>query len=89
MDAHELGGWERDCQITLDHHVQVDASTRAASQARVLSLGTSLAHMKTLQSLLDQSSNNFAVVAAANTLLKLVTDYWNSFSEAQRMEIRE
>jgi hypothetical protein len=82
-----LADIERACELTLGGGG--DAATRAAAQARVMELGARLDAIPTLQALLDRSSSNFAVAAAALALQKLVTDHWNSFSEPQRVEIRE
>jgi len=60
----------------------------AAANAQMLEIGTSLDNISLLQSVFDASSSSPATLVAANSLNKLVTDFWTSFSEKQRVEIR-
>ena len=64
------------------------AAEFAAANAQMLEIGTSLDNISLLQSVFDASSSSPATLVAANSLNKLVTDFWTSFSEKQRVEIR-
>lgn len=72
--ATDLAAIERACECVLG-----GAGTpqeRAQAQARVLALGTDIANITLIQALLDSSSNNYAIVVAAQSLLRLVTGAW-------------
>ena len=78
MAAPDLPTIERWCQCVLG-----GAGTpqeRAASQTRVLELGSSISNITLIQAVLDGSSDNFAIVVAAQSLLRLVTGAWGARS---------
>jgi len=86
MDAAQLAEVERLCQIVITNS---PASQFAAAQEQLLPLGTSVEHMDLLQAIFAGSTNSYAITVAAQSLTQLVNNYWNSFSEGQRTEIRE
>lgn len=67
----------------------VDSNSRAAAQAKVNALGENLDAMPTLQALLDNSKHDLVTATAANALQKLASSHWNSFSTAQRVDMRK
>ena len=68
----DLASLERACEICVGNGSGT-AAERAAAQQRVMALGSEVANISVIQSLLDNSSNNFAIVVAAQSLLRLVT----------------
>jgi hypothetical protein len=84
MDLRQL---EAACEIYLS--AGGDAATRAAAQQEVLRLGQSVENISVIQSLFENSTSNYAIVAAALSFEKLVTEHWNTFSDKQRVDIRE
>ena len=65
-----------------------DETSRQQSNLQLIAMAQDLANIPLLQRVLDQSNNSFAILAASNALTKLVTDNWNSFTEAMRVQIR-
>ena len=51
-----------------------------AAQAQLMQVGMQLEHVATIQGVLDASQSSVAVRAAADALLRLVTEKWHSFS---------
>ncbi len=68
--------------------LEVPPDVRAQAERNLMSLGASLSSIPILQAVLDQSTDSYAVKAASGSLTKLVTDHWNSFTEAHRVQIR-
>lgn len=88
MEPAALAEFERTCEIAMGPSI-VNPNDRNAAQAKLAALGSDLGHIGTIQAVLDGSLNDYAVTAAAKSLLILVTDHWNSFSEGQRVDIRK
>jgi len=63
-------------------------SARNDAQSRLLSLQTSPQNIPTCQQILDSSQQPYALLVASNSLMSLITGHWNSFTTAQRIEIR-
>jgi exportin-7 len=63
-------------------------SERQQAQQQLLSLQSSAEYIPQCQYILDHSHSSYALFVAANALTKLITQYWNNFSVAQRVEIR-
>ena len=84
MDFRQI---EAAAEVVLGTAAQ-DPAVRHQAQAQLIALSESLASIPLLQSVLDNSVNSFAVMAAAQALQKIVSDHWNSFSETQRVDIR-
>lgn len=74
VSAMDLASIERACQCVLGG--VGTAAERAQAQQRVLELGASIQNIATIQAILDGSNDNYAVVVAAQSLLKLVTGAW-------------
>ena len=51
-----------------------------AAQAQLMQVGMQLEHVATIQGVLDASQSSVAIRAAADALLRLVTEKWHSFS---------
>lgn len=69
--AADLPSIERACQCVLGG--VGTQQERAAAQQRVLELGTNISNITLIQAILDGSNDNFAIVVAAQSLLRLVT----------------
>mmetsp|Transcript_1464 Transcript_1464/g.3889 ORF Transcript_1464/g.3889 Transcript_1464/m.3889 type:complete len:1109 (-) Transcript_1464:452-3778(-) len=61
---------------------------RQAAQQQLVALTSSAEAIPQCQYLLDQSSEPYALYVAASSLTKLITTHWNSFTVAQRVDIR-
>jgi len=77
--AAELQQFEQMAQMAMGS-AAVDQATRTKAGEVLGAIGQSLKHMSTIQNVLDNSADDFAITAAANSLLRLVTDHWNSFA---------
>lgn len=88
MDPAKLAEFEEACEFAMGARACED-SVRRTAQARVMSLGGDLRSIAIIQAVLDRSNNNHAITAASNSLNKLVSEHWTSFSEKQRIEISE
>lgn len=62
---------------------------KASAQERLLVLGSSVQYIPQCQYILDNSSSQLAILVAVNSLMRLVTEHWNSFSSSQRVEMRK
>lgn len=65
-----------------------DPAPRLLAQTQLIELGKDLANIPLLQRVLDQSNSSYAITTAAQSLQRLVTDNWNSFTEPMRVQIR-
>lgn len=63
-------------------------SAHGAVQEQLLSLGSSVEHLDFLQTIFSRSTNSSAIAVAAISLTRLVTDFWTSFAEGDRVSIR-
>jgi exportin-7 len=92
MDAQQLKQVESLCETLYSGAASTGEDgkpiTRADAQARLLSLQSSSDYIPQCQYILDQSSNMYARLVASNSLTELITNYWNSFTVAQRIDIR-
>jgi hypothetical protein len=88
MDPAKLAEFEQACELAMGGRPAED-SVRRDAQSRVMALGGSLGSISIIQTVLDRSANNYAITAAANSLNRLVSEHWTSFSEKQRIDIRE
>ena len=79
--AAELKQFEQMAQMAMGSGA-VDPAMRAKADEVLGAIGQSLKHMSTIQNVLDNSTDDVAIMAASNSLLKLVTDHWNSFAGA-------
>ncbi|NJN84765.1 MAG: hypothetical protein HC802_22405, partial [Caldilineaceae bacterium] len=62
--------------------------TRNEAQQRLMSLQQSADNIPRCQYILDNSQSQFARLVATNSLTELITNYWNSFTVPQRIDIR-
>ena len=69
-------------------YTSADTAARNDAQSRLLSLQTSSSSIPTCQYILDSSSHPYALLVASNSLTRLITTHWNSFSTDQRVQIR-
>lgn len=92
MDAQQLKQVENLCETLYSGAPSTGEDgkpiSRADAQARLLSLQSSSDYIPQCQYILDQSSNMYARLVASNSLTELITNYWNSFTVAQRIDIR-
>ena len=79
--AAELQQFEQMAQMAMGPG-SVDQATRAKAGEVLGAIGQSLKHMSTIQNVLDNSTDDVAIMAAANSLMRLVTEHWNSFASA-------
>lgn len=86
MADPNLAALERAAEAALGP--QHNPAAQQAAREQLLALGQDLNNMSLLQHALDNSMNSYAIVACANALQQLITDNWNSFTEAMRVEIR-
>ena len=68
----DLPSIERACEVVLVGGVGTPQE-RSEAQQRVLALGADVSNISIIQSILDGSENNYAIVVAAQSLLRLVT----------------
>ncbi len=85
MDEQNLQQLESLCEVLYNSSNEQD---RQSAQQQLLSLQSSAEYIPQCQYILDKSQSSYALFVAANALTKLITQYWNNFSVAQRVEIR-
>ena len=92
MDAQQLAQVEALCETLYSGKPSTgeDGQTisRNEAQSRLLSLQSSVDYIPQCQYILDNSSSMYARLVASNSLTELITHYWNSFTVAQRIEVR-
>jgi exportin-7 len=92
MDAQQLAQVEALCE-TLYTGATATSETgekinRADAQARLLSLQKSAEYIPQCQYILDHSNSQYARLVASNSLIEVITTHWNSFTVANRIDIR-
>jgi exportin-7 len=92
MDAKQLAQVEALCETLYTGAPSTSEDgqpiPRSEAQARLLSLQSSSEYIPQCQYILDHSSNMYARLVASNSLTEVITNYWNSFTVAQRIDIR-
>ncbi|KAL1520643.1 hypothetical protein AB1Y20_022216 [Prymnesium parvum] len=83
--SSELQTFEEHCQTL---YTASDPNRRAAAEAALMQLSTSPAYIPQCQYVLDHSALSQAQVIASNALQKLVLQFWNQLSHAQRLDHR-
>lgn len=63
-------------------------SLRAEAQQKLLLLQSSIEYIPQCQFILNNSKNHYAQSLAASSLEALITQFWNSFSSEQKIELR-
>lgn len=92
MDAQQLAQVEALCETLYSGTPATSEDgqpiSRNDAQARLLSLQSSAEFIPQCQYILDNSNSMYARLVASNSLTELITNYWNSFTVAQRIEVR-
>jgi exportin-7 len=91
MDAGQLRQVEALCNaLYTGIPAKIDGGnvSRQEAQQRLLSLQSSAEYIPQCQYILDNSSSQYALVVASNSLIELITAHWNSFTVSQRIDIR-
>jgi len=83
----DVAGFEQASKIVLGG-LPVSPEVRKAAERSLTSMGESLSSIPSLQSVLDASTDSYAIKAAAGNLTRLVTEHWNTFTEEHRAQIR-
>lgn len=83
----DLAAFERMCEVVINGSRDPAAYENANQQT--MALGETPDNIGLLQSVFEASTNSCAIHVAANCLNKLVTDFWTSFTDSNRVEIRE
>lgn len=83
----DLASLEAMCEVVVKGGSSPDAFARA--NAQVIALQSDVANIPTLQAIFSSSTSSSAILVAARCLQTLVTEHWTSFTEAQRVEIRD
>ncbi len=80
-----MEGW---CEILFNSVGKADPARLAEAQRRLVPLGESAEYIPQCQFLLEHSSNSYALLVGAQSLTRLITTHWNSFTVRQRVDIR-
>jgi len=70
-------------------NARISAEARADANAKLANLSSNISFISTLENVFEQSTESYAIVAAARCLLNLITDHRNAFSIPQRVDIRK
>ena len=84
MDSTQLSQLEGLCRTLF---TSADPAERARAQQSVLVLQSSVEYIPQCEYILENSSESFALLVAANSLTKLITTHWNNFTVSQRIDI--
>ncbi len=86
MDPGQLAELERWCEVM---YVKAnDAAQLAEAQRRIVPLGESAEFIPQCQYIVEHSTNSYALLIGAQSLTRLITTHWTSFTVPQRVEIR-
>lgn len=85
MDQAQLADIER---LATTLYAGVGGGEREEAQKHLLTLQSSVEHVGTCRSIIQNSENSYALIVAANSLEVLVTQFWNNFSDEQKLETR-
>ena len=86
MDPQQLASFEGMCNAL--YSSPNDAERSNAQQQRLV-LQSGVEYIPQCQSILDHSALAYAQLVASTSLMKLIPTHWNSFSVAQRIDIRK
>jgi exportin-7 len=78
----ELEGW---CEALYGNS---DPARLAEAQRRLVPLGESAEYIPQCQFIMEHSRNSYALLVGAQSLTRLITTHWNSFTVSQRVDIR-
>jgi len=84
MDTGQLQQFETLCQQLHS----TDAQERKSAESNLAVFGVEAERIPQLQFVLERSSQPYAQHFAALSILKLVGAFWNNFTQAQRLEVR-
>lgn len=85
MDQTQLTQVEELCQAL---YQGTSSSQRAEAQQQLLTLQSSVDFIPQCQFILDNSSSPYAQLVASTSLESLITQFWNSFTLEQKLDIR-
>jgi exportin-7 len=85
MDQSQLSQVEALCNAL---YVGTSSEQRAEAQQQLLTLQSTADFIPQCQFILDNSTLPYAQLVASSSLENLVTQFWNNFSQEQKMEIR-
>ena len=85
MDISHLRQIETLSEVLFGQQAGVD---RASAQQQLMVLQSSADYIPQCQYILDYSSSPFAHLVAADSLEKLITQYWNNFTVDQKVDIQ-
>ena len=91
MEAAQLAQVEALCEALytgIPAKLDTGEVSRNEAQQRLLSLQSNAEYIPQCQYILDHSASQYACLVASNSLIELVTAHWNSFTAAQRVDIR-
>ena len=77
----ELEGW---CEALFN---KTDPTRLAEVQRRLVPLGENAEYIPHCQYIMEHSRNSYALLVGAQSLTRLITTHWNSFTVAQRVDI--
>lgn len=86
MDPAQMKQMEALCDVLF-----APGSTPAAKKSAgttLMVLGSAAKYIPQCQTILDKSTNQYALYVAATSLTKLISEHWNNFTEPQRVDIR-
>ncbi|KAJ1421190.1 armadillo-type protein, partial [Ochromonadaceae sp. CCMP2298] len=85
MDQGQLAQVEELCKAL---YQGTSSSMRAEAQQQLLTLQSSVDFIPQCQFILDNSSLPYAQLVASSSLESLVTQFWNSFTTEQKLDVR-
>ena len=87
MDPAQLVELERWCEVMF---VKAnDPAQMAEAQRRIVPLGESAEFIPQCQYIIEHSTSSYALLIGAQSLTRLITSHWNSFTIPQRVDIRK
>ena len=85
MDPSQLAQVEKLCQAL---YTGTSSSLRAEAQQQLLTLQSTVDFIPQCQFILENSSLPYAQLVATSSLESLVTQFWNSFTVEQKLDVR-
>jgi hypothetical protein len=85
MNAAQLADLETWCELMF---TSKDPAQQQEAQRRIVPLGESAEFIPACQHIMEHSRNNYALMVGAQSLMRLITTHWTSFTVPQRIEIR-
>ena len=85
MNAEQLAEIEGWCELLYN---KSSSAQLAEAQRRLVPLGESAEYIPQCQFIMEHSRNSYALLVGAQSLTRLLTTHWNSFTVSQRVDIR-